>query len=89
MHSGPVAILETDSEALVTSEMSHEVRIDKQPEHVRISFAKLITIWAKTVLPVVLVSSRCKLMTIERIQKAKVTKRKLSTRGPHELRAYL
>lgn len=80
----PCAILERVTEANMTTLLSHEATVDDQIEHTAILDLKLITILDETESPVVVIKSKCGLMTIGRIQEAEPTRGILSKQGIHK-----
>lgn len=79
----PVALLRRDTEGSLTPILLHEVPMDEQSEQATVRVAKLITILAETEYPVIVVTSKCGVMTIGRIQTAKPTQWILPTRSVH------
>lgn len=85
-HSAPLPILEMGKETKVSRILSYGAPKDEQKQkHPSICIAKLIAILAGTEPPVVLVGSKCDIMTIDRIQMAKPTKHIFSTWGIHKI----
>lgn len=73
-HFTPVALLGSGTETNVTNLFLHEVPMDEQKEHATILVAKCTTIQAETDSLVVIVTSKCGLLTTEGIQTPKPTK---------------
>lgn len=84
-HSGPVAILQKDTEANITIILLHEAPIDEQSEHSTIRAAQFFTIPAETESLVLVLTSKCGLMSIERMQMAKPTQWILTSCGVLEV----
>lgn len=68
-----VSILGRGTEANVTTIFSFEASIGDQNEPGTILFAKCITFTAETELPVAVLTSKCCLMTVGKIQTSKLT----------------
>lgn len=73
VHSAPVAILWNDTEASMTTLLSQEAPMDNQNEHEKIYDAKFITIPTGTKSQVAILTSKCVLMTMKRMQMEKPT----------------
>lgn len=85
MHYAPVPKLGTGKEVKVKKVLLLDASIDEKIKQATIQIPQLITIPAKTESLLVIVTSKFGLMTIEKIQTAKPTQRKLPAQGVHQV----
>lgn len=70
-HSAPVALLGRGTQVNMTTILSCEMPMDEQNEHATMGLVRLITTPAKMESPVVVIASRCGLLTTEGIHTVK------------------
>lgn len=76
--------LGTSEEAKRKTILSHEAPINEQSKHAMVRVATLITTTVETKSLVVVVTSKCGIMTIEQVQTDKLKQFILAARGVHQ-----